>query len=168
MIIITIIIIIIIMIIIITTIIMITIMIILWYLWGASFKMVHIFNMDIWPLLTGVEVDIRVTYEQKENLPIPCCITWNNSIQHSQIHLNNHVKYASWNKWVLIRVLKISTDGDRLMFRGNSFHSIGAAAAIDLLAKFAKSTSHRCQLTVFLGSQSARWGVRNKNPIVLL
>ena len=56
--------------------------------------------------------------------------------KHSHIHLNNHVKYASWNKWLLVRDLKMSRDGDRLMLRGRSFHSIGAAAAKDLLPKF--------------------------------
>ena len=102
----------------------------------------QIFHTDIWPLLTSAEVNIRVAYEQKENLPIPKYITWNNSItKHSHIHLNNHVKYASWNKWVLVRDLKMSRDGDRLMLRGRSFHSIGAAAAKDLLPKF--SNRHR-------------------------
>ena len=102
----------------------------------------EILHTDIWPLLTSAEVNIRVAYEQKENLPIPKYITWNNSItKHSHIHLNNHVKYASWNKWVLVRDLKMSRDGDRLMLRGRSFHSIGAVAAKDLLPKF--SNRHR-------------------------
>ena len=102
----------------------------------------QILHTDIWPLLTSAEVNIRVAYEQKENLPIPKYITWNNSItKHSHIHLNNHAKYASWNKWVLVRDLKMSRDGDRLMLRGRLFHSIGAAAAKDLLPKF--SNRHR-------------------------
>ena len=102
----------------------------------------QILHTDIWPLLISAEVNIRVAYEQKKNLPIPKYITWNNSItKHSQIHLNNHVKYASWNKWVLVRDLKMSRDGDRLMLRGRSFHSSGAAAAKDLLPKF--SNRHR-------------------------
>ena len=85
----------------------------------------QILHTDIWPLLTSAEVNIRVAYEQKENLPIPKYITWNNSItKHSHIHLNNHVKYASWNKWVLVRDLKMSRDGDRLMLRGRSFSEI--------------------------------------------
>ena len=102
----------------------------------------QILHTDIWPLLTSAEVNIRVAYEQKENLPIPKYITWNNSItKHSHIHLNNHAKYASWNKWVLVRDLKMSRDGDLLMLRGRLFHSIGAAAAKDLLPKF--SNRHR-------------------------
>ena len=40
----------------------------------------QILHTDIWPLLTSAEVNIRVAYEQKENLPIPKYITWNNSI----------------------------------------------------------------------------------------
>ena len=85
----------------------------------------QILHTDIWPFLTSAEVNIRVAYEQKENIPIPKYITWNNSItKHSHIHLNNHVKYASWNERVLVRDLKMSRDGDRLMLRGRSFHSI--------------------------------------------
>ena len=56
----------------------------------------------------------------------------------------------------------MSRVGDRLMYSGRSFHSIGAAAAKDLFAKCLQSTSQRCQLVVFFGSQSARWGVRNE------
>ena len=79
---------------------------VMWSLWSANLKMGQIFHMDIWPMLTSAQVNIRVTCEQKENLLIPWYITWNNSIQHSYIHSNNHVKYASWNKWVLIQDLK--------------------------------------------------------------
>ena len=46
------------------------------------------------------------------------------------------MKLASWNRCVLIRNLKISTDGACLMFRGKLFHSVGAAAAKDLLPKY--------------------------------
>ena len=40
----------------------------------------QILHTDIWPLLTSAEVNIRVAYELKENLPIQKYITWNNSI----------------------------------------------------------------------------------------
>ena len=47
----------------------------MWYLSSASFQMGQLFKMEIWPLLTITEVNIRVTYVQKENFAISWYIT---------------------------------------------------------------------------------------------